>query len=81
MPQTCVKGVQDSARLGQKGDPLGIVQEIKIWPNYLMAPAQTRSEENKTHKILGDFEIKRVHSVTDRKADWFKLTRRREYII
>ena len=31
-----VKRVQDDAWLCGKGDPLGIVQEIKIYPDYQM---------------------------------------------
>ena len=30
MQQTRTKGVQDQVRLGGKGDPLGIVQKIKV---------------------------------------------------
>ena len=30
MQQTRTKGVQDKARLGMKGDQLGIMQKIKI---------------------------------------------------
>ena len=34
MQQASAKGVQDLAWLGGKVNLLGIVQEIKIWPNY-----------------------------------------------
>ena len=33
MYQTCTKEIQDKVWLGWKDSPLGIVQEIKIWPN------------------------------------------------
>ena len=39
---TRTKWVQDKALLDGKGDPLGIVQEIEIWPYYQMVYAQTR---------------------------------------
>ena len=54
MQHTGTKGKQDKARLGRKGDPLGIVQEIKIWPYNQMLCAQTG---NPLKKILYDFEI------------------------
>ena len=34
MQQTDRKEIQKQAYLGGKGDPLGIVQEMKIWPYY-----------------------------------------------
>ena len=34
--------VQDYTRLGRKGDSLGIMQEIKIYPYYQVVCAQTR---------------------------------------
>ena len=42
MQQTGTKGVQDSAWLDEKGNPLGIVQMIKTLPYYKMTCAQTR---------------------------------------
>ena len=42
MQKTSAKELQNEARLGGEGDPLEIVQEIKIWPNYQMVYAQTR---------------------------------------
>ena len=39
MQQTNTKRVQDLTRLGGKGDPLGIVQKIQIWPLYQMVYA------------------------------------------
>ena len=35
-----LKEVQNKARLGVKGDPLGTAQEIKIWPYYKMVHEQ-----------------------------------------
>ena len=32
MQQTITKWEKDSAKLGGKGNPLGIVQDINIWP-------------------------------------------------
>ena len=42
MQQTITKGVPDSAWLGGKGDPLGIVQDIKIWTYCQLVYALTR---------------------------------------
>ena len=39
---TISKAVQDKAWLSRKGDLLGIVQEVKIWPFYQIVYAQTR---------------------------------------
>ena len=55
MVQICTNGVQDYARLGRKGDPLGIVKEIK----YVL--------ENETYKILWDFEIQIDHLILARR--------------
>ena len=35
-------GKKDYTPLGGKGDPLEIVQEIKIWPHYPLVQPQTR---------------------------------------
>ena len=40
--------MQDCAWLGGKGDPLRIVQEIKIWPCWQMVFAQTRIYPSKS---------------------------------
>ena len=42
MQQTGTKGIGDLTWLGGKGDPLEIVQEIKIWSHYQMVYTQTR---------------------------------------
>ena len=42
MQQTSAKGVQDEARLGGKGNPLGIVQETEILSYYHIVYAQSR---------------------------------------
>ena len=42
MQQTSTKCVQDYTRLGGKGDPSGIVQEIEIWTYEHMVYAQPR---------------------------------------
>ena len=41
--QSSAKEKQDEAWQGGKGDSLGIVQEIDIWPYYQMVYAQTRT--------------------------------------
>ena len=70
MQQTCAKGVKDKARLGGKGDLLGIVQEIETWPYYQMGCAQTRIIlENSSHKILWDFKIQMAHLMSARSPD------------
>ena len=59
MQQTCTKGIQDLVWLGEKGDPLGIMQEVKILP-FLQMLCMHKPEsvtENETHKILWDFDI------------------------
>ena len=47
MQQTGKKRIQDKAWLGWKVKPLRIVQEIKIWPYWLMVYAQTRISPRK----------------------------------
>ena len=42
MQQTNMKRVQDEAWLGKKGDLLGSVQEIKIWPYTQIVYVQTK---------------------------------------
>ena len=42
MQQTRAIGEKYEARLGRKGGPQGIMQEIKIWSYYLMVNGQTR---------------------------------------
>ena len=42
MQQPCTKALQDDARLGGKGDRLGTVLEIKIWPYYQMVLVKNR---------------------------------------
>ena len=56
MQQTSIKGVQDWARLGKKGDSLGIVQETEIWPSYHMLHAEIRISAE-MRKILKDTEM------------------------
>ena len=34
LQQTGIEGLFDQIRVGKKGNPLGIVQEIEIWPYY-----------------------------------------------
>ena len=46
-----------------KGDPLGIVQVIKIWPYYHKLESVL---ENETHKILWDFKILTDHLIAVR---------------
>ena len=58
MQQTGTIGVKNKKRLCGKGDPQGIMQEIKIDHTtkcYLLKPEFVL--ENETHKILWDFEI------------------------
>ena len=43
MQQISTEGVQDEARLGRQGVPLGNVQEIEIWPYEQMVYAQPSS--------------------------------------
>ena len=48
--------IRDKVKLGRKGDPLKIVQEVKIWA---WLHKQESLIENETNKILRDFEIKK----------------------
>ena len=43
MQQTSTKWLQNETWVGEESDPLGIVQEIEIWPYYQMVYAQTRN--------------------------------------
>ena len=42
MQETSSKGVQNYVWLGRKSVPLGIMQEIKIWPYFQRVYAQTK---------------------------------------
>ena len=42
MQQICSEGIQEQVWLDEKGDPLGIVQEIRIKPYWQMVNAQAR---------------------------------------
>ena len=42
MKQTSTKRLEDLTWLGGKGYPLGIVQEIDVWPYYQIVHVQTR---------------------------------------
>ena len=69
MQQTGTKWGQVHTRLGWEGDPLGIVQEIKISPYNQMVYAQTRIRpwKKKTHKILWDVKIQTDHPILARR--------------
>ena len=43
MQQTITEGIQGQTWLGEKGDPLEIVQETKVWPCWQMVYAQART--------------------------------------
>ena len=66
MPQTRTK---DEARLGEIGDPLGIVQEIEIWPYKWFMYKPESVLMNETHEILWDFEIQTDHLILARRPD------------
>ena len=51
MQQTSKKEILDKAWLSGEDDPLGIVQEIKIWPCWQMVYAQTRNRPRKWDAI------------------------------
>ena len=62
--------VKDLVRLNGKGDPLGIVTEIKFDPNtklYIHKPESI--QERKTHKILWNFEIQTDHLILAKRHD------------
>ena len=59
--QTSVKRIWGQTRLAVEDDQPGIVQEIKISPFSQMVCAQYEYVlENETHKVISDFEIKRI---------------------
>ena len=47
-----VKRVQDDAWLCGKGDPLGIVQEIKIYPDYQMVYTLNKKFQQNLHTAI-----------------------------
>ena len=55
MQQIGPQRVQDLTGLGGESNSLGIVQEIEVWPYYLMVYAQTRFrvEEWDAYNSLG----------------------------
>ena len=58
------KKIKDKAWLGWKGDPLGIVQETKIWTCWQMVYAQTRICPRKRDALIflcvGETEFQRI---------------------
>ena len=61
MQQTSVKRVQDQTWLGGEGDPVRIMQEIKIWPHKQMVHEQTRIPPGEwDEKISGILRYKRI---------------------
>ena len=63
--------------MGRQGDPLGIVQEIKLdhtnkW--YMYNPAAVL--ENVMHKLLWDFEIQTDHIISARQPDLIIITKK-----
>ena len=54
------------SNLGGEGDPLGIVQEVKIWPYEQMVYAQPRICSG---KVLWDIEIQTNHIIAIRRPD------------
>ena len=78
MQQTGTKGIQKRARPGGEGDPLGIVQEIKIWPYYQMVYTENRIHpRNENHKLL-DFEIQTDHRILTRKPDVVLINKKKK---
>ena len=70
MLQISTERVQDLTRLGGQVDPLGNVQETKIWPYEQMVYAQPSTcPRNATHKLLWDFDIHTDHLNSARKPD------------
>ena len=81
MQQTCRKGVQDLARLCGEGDPLEIVPESEIWRYKQMVKYKPESvQENKTSKILWDFEIQTDHLIPAGQLDLVIIHKKREAI-
>ena len=67
MQQIGQKGVQILARPGWRANPLGIVQDIKIWLCYQMLYVQTRIRlrfKKKRIKFSGYFEIQTDHLIS-----------------
>ena len=61
----------------EKGDPVDIVLDIKIWLYYLIEHTQTRIRQNETHKIIWDFEIQTDHLIPTRRS----VNKKKERII
>ena len=61
MQQTSAQRIEEETRLNGEGDPLGIIQEIKIWPYYQMVYTQTRirSREWDAQSSLGFWDTNR----------------------
>ena len=64
MQQIYTERIKDKTQLDGQGDPLGIMQEIEIWPNkkwYIHNPESV--QENETHKHFWDFKIQTDHLI------------------
>ena len=60
MQQTGSEGIQERARIDEKGDRLEIMKVIKLWPYRQMLNTQTRISSEKWDEILRDFEITKI---------------------
>ena len=71
----------DKRRQSGKGDPLGIVQEIKIWPYYRMVCAKPESiQKDRAHKILWDFEIETNYLIPTGRPDLVLINKKKYFI-
>ena len=66
--------------IGWEGDPLGIVQKIKIWPFYQMQKPESVLA-NETHEILNDFEIQTDHLISTKRLDLVIVNRKKENLL
>ena len=58
MKQSGTKRIQYKAELGGKGDVLGIVQEIKVWPRWQILNSQ--NEKRSRIKFSGMLRYERI---------------------
>ena len=74
-----------STRLGVSGWERwsrGFVQKTEFWPYYQMVYVQTEYvQENKTHKILWDFEIQMNHLIIARRPDLVIINKKRKILL
>ena len=69
MQQSSAKRIWDYTPLSGEGDPLGTVQDIKLWPFNQICSKPESVLKNDAHKLLRVFEMQTDHLLPARRPD------------